>query len=47
MEDEADVPRPLRVVPHEVIVSFWSFLLCVAREHALQADAYALDVVDG
>jgi hypothetical protein len=46
MKDEVDVPRPLGVVPHEVVITLRSLLLGVAREHALQADAYALDVVD-
>lgn len=47
VEDEVDVPRPLCVVPDEVIVTLRSLLLSVAREHALQTDAHALDIVNG
>lgn len=45
MEDKAYVPRPLRVVPNEVVVAWWSFLLRVACEHALQTDTHAFHVV--
>lgn len=47
MKDKVDVPRPRRVVPDEVLVAWWPFLLCVAREHALETDADALYVVYG
>jgi hypothetical protein len=47
VEDEVDISRPLRVVPDEVLVSWRSLLLRVAREHALQTDADALHVVYG
>lgn len=47
VEHEAYVPRPLRVVSDEVIVTLRPLLLRVARQHALQTDAHALDVVDG
>jgi hypothetical protein len=46
MKDEVDITRPLGVVPHKVVITLWSLLLGVARKHALQAYAYALDVVD-
>ncbi len=46
MKHEADIPRPLCIVPDEVIVALWPLLLRVAREHALQANAYALDVMN-
>lgn len=45
VKDKANISRPLRVVSDEVIVSLRPFLLRVTREHALQADTYALDVV--
>jgi hypothetical protein len=47
MEHKVDIPWPLRIVPHEILVSLRPFLLRIAREHALQTDAYAFDVVDG
>ena len=46
MKDEANVPRSLRIVPHEVFVSRRTFLLRVTRKHTLQAHAHALNVVD-
>lgn len=44
---EPDIPRPLRVPPHEILVARRSLVLRVARQHALDAHADALDVLDG
>jgi hypothetical protein len=46
MKNEVDVSRPLRIVPHKVVISLWPLLLRVAREHALKTDADAFDIVD-
>jgi hypothetical protein len=46
MEHEIDVSWPLCIVSYKGIVALWSLFLGVAREHTLQADAYALDVVN-
>jgi hypothetical protein len=45
MKHEIDIPRPLRVVPHKVIIPFWPLLFRVARQHALQTDTNAFDIV--
>lgn len=42
-----DIPRPLRVQPHKVVVPGRPLVLRVARQHALQAHAHALDVLHG
>jgi hypothetical protein len=47
MEHKVDIPWPLRVIPDKVLVPLRPLLLRIAREHTLQTDAYALDVVDG
>jgi hypothetical protein len=41
------IPRPLRVQPHKILVPRGPLVLRVARQHALQAHAYALDVLHG
>lgn len=41
------IPRPLRVQPHEILVPRGALVLRVARQHALQAHAHALDVLHG
>jgi hypothetical protein len=47
MEHEADIPWTLGVVLDKVLVARRPLLLRVAGQHTLQADADALDVVDG
>lgn len=47
MKHKVDIFWPLLVVLNEVLVSRRPFVLRVARQHALQADAYTLDVVYG
>jgi hypothetical protein len=47
MKHKVDIPWPLRIIPHEILIPLWPFLLRIACEHALQTNAYALDVVDG
>ena len=44
---EADVPRPLSIPPHEVVITGWPLVLGVARQHALNAHAYAFDILHG
>jgi len=46
MEDEADIPRPLLVVPYKVLISRWSLLLRIACKHTLQAHTYTLYVMN-
>jgi len=46
MEDEADIPRPLLVVPYKVLISRWSLLLRIAGKHTLQAYTYTLYVMN-
>lgn len=46
VEHKVDVPRSLRVVLDKVLVARRPLLLCVAGEHALQADTHALHVVN-
>lgn len=46
MKHEIDIPRPLCIVPHKVLISWGPFLLCVTRQHALQANAHAFNVVN-
>jgi hypothetical protein len=47
MKYEIDIPWPLRIVPYEVLIPGGPLLLRIAREHALQGDADALDIVYG
>jgi hypothetical protein len=47
VKHKVDIPRPLSVVAHKVLIALGPLLLRVGRQHALQADAYTLDVVDG
>lgn len=44
---EADVPRTERVPPNELLIPGRSLVLGVPRQHALDAHADALDVLDG
>jgi hypothetical protein len=46
VEHKVDVPRSLRVVLDKVLVTRRPLLLCVAGEHALQADTHALHIVN-
>lgn len=45
--EKPDVPRPQRVPPHEILIPRRSLVLAVAGQHALDAHAHALDVLDG
>ena len=42
-----NIPRSLRVPPTEILVPLGSLVLIVARQHALDAHAYTLDVLHG
>lgn len=44
---ELNVPGPLPVCADELLVAGGPLVLGVARQHALQAHAHALDVLDG
>lgn len=46
MEVEVDISRSQSIPPHKVLVAIWTFSLSIASEHALQADAHALNVVN-
>ena len=46
MEKEIAILRSLRVIFHEILVAWRPFLLCVACQHALQADTNTLYIVD-
>lgn len=46
MEKEIDILRSLRVIFHEILVAWRPFFLCVACQHALQADTNTLYIVD-
>jgi hypothetical protein len=43
---EVDVSRAKPVSSHKLVVARWSLVFGVARQHALNAHAYALDVLD-
>ena len=47
MKHKANIPRPLRIIPDEVLIALRPLLLGVTRQHTLQAHTDALDVVDG
>ena len=47
MKHPRDIPRPLPVLPYKVIVAGRPLPPSIARQHALDADADGLDVVDG
>ncbi len=44
---EMNIPRTLQVAPHKLFIPRRTFVLVVARQHALDAHAYALDVLHG
>jgi hypothetical protein len=45
MKHKIDIPRPLRVIPHEVFISLGPLLLRITRQHALQTHTHALDIM--
>lgn len=47
MKDKINISRPLSVIPHKVLISLRPLLLRVARQHTLETDTHAFDVVDG
>jgi hypothetical protein len=46
MEKKIDILRSLRIIFYEIFVAWRPFLLCVACQHALQADTNTLYIVD-
>jgi len=47
MKDEINVSWSLCIVAHKVLITRWPLVFRVAGQHALQANAHALDIVDG
>ena len=47
MKDPRDIPGPLAVLPDELVITRRQFPPVIAGEHALDAYAHGLDVVDG
>ena len=47
MVKEIDIPRSSPVVRDEALVSFWSLIFGVSRQHALQAHADRFYVLNG
>lgn len=45
--DKTHIPWPQGVAPHKLLVPRWSLILGVACQHALDAHADALNVLDG
>ena len=43
--NKPDIPRPLRVPPHKLLVSRRPLRLLIPRQHALNTHAHALDVL--
>lgn len=44
---EPDVPRSLNIPSHKFLITGWSFILGISRQHALYAHADALNVLHG
>ena len=47
MVEEVNIPWPSTVGSHKLRIALGPLVLGVAREHALQTHAHALDVLDG
>ena len=47
MKDPRDIPRALPVLPDKLVIARRQLPSVVAGQHALDADAHGLDVVDG
>lgn len=45
MINKIDIPRPLGVMPHELLVPFRPLVLRVPRQHALDTHAHALHIL--
>ena len=45
MKHKINIPRPLRIIPDEILIALGPLLLRITRQHALQTDADALDIV--
>ena len=42
---EVDVLRALCISPHEILITRWSLILCVTRQHALDAHAHTFHIL--
>lgn len=42
-----NIPRPLNIPSHKLLVTGWTLILGIPRQHALYAHAYARDVLHG
>lgn len=47
MKLKRNIPRPLRIIPHKILISNRPLLLRITRQHALQTHTYALNIVNG
>jgi hypothetical protein len=45
--EELDVSGPLLIASHEVLIARRSLIFVIARQHALDAHAYARNALDG
>lgn len=45
MINKTDIPRPLGIMPHKLLIPFRPFVLRVSRQHALDTHAYALHIL--
>jgi hypothetical protein len=45
MKHKANIPRPLRIISHEILVSLRPLLLIITTEHTLQTNTHALDIM--
>ena len=46
MKNKANIPRPLGIIPHEILIALRPLLLRITRKHTLQTDTHTLDVVN-
>ena len=46
MKNKANIPRPLGIIPYEILIALRPLLLRVTRKHTLQTDTHTLDVVN-
>lgn len=44
--DESNVPRPLRISPDKILIAWRPLIFRIASQHALEAHAYRLHVLD-
>lgn len=47
MENKVQIPRSLSVILHKLVITRRPLLLVITRQHALQANANALNIMNG